>query len=215
MPLILGHRGFSAGHPENSMQAFRAALDAGMDGFELDVQTTRDGTCIVLHDSSLWRTTRHRGIARKLASEDLPRLRNGESIPRLEDALMLPARLINVELKGRGGWRVALEVVERAGALGHVVFSSFVHQEVLELHAAQPKARCGLLWTTRQANKLTAEDLARLPSGFTFHLHVAAVLFRPAFWVPYQDRLALWGISSARAAPPLPLTPAILIADSP
>ena len=143
------------------MQAFRGALEAGLDGFELDAQTTRDGTCIVLHDNSLWRTTRHHGIARRMASDDLPRLRNGEPIPRLEDVLMLPARLINVELKGRDGWHVALELVERQGALSRVLFSSFVHPQIFELHTAQPKSRCGLLWTTRQANKLTAEDLAR------------------------------------------------------
>lgn len=215
MPLILGHRGYSAIHPENSMQAFRAAFEAGMDGFELDVQTTLDGSCVVLHDRSLWRTTRHHGIVRRMTSDKLPPLMNGEPIPRLADALTLPARLINVELKGRQGWQVALDIVERASALERVLFSSFAHPEIFELHTARPAARCGLLWTTRQANKLAAEVLARLPSQFKFHIPVDAVYSRPAFWAPYQDRLVLWGISSAKATLSLPLTPAILIADGP
>ncbi len=195
------------------MHAFCAALEAGMDGFELDVQPTEDGTCIVLHDSSLWRTTRRRGIARKMTWDQLPRLRNGEHIPRLSDALTLPARLINVELKGRPGWQAALDAVERAGALERVLFSSFVHSEIFELHAARETARCGLLWTTRQANRVTAEDLARLPRQFTFHLPMNAVLSRPAFWAPYRDRLVLWGVASARGAPRLPFAPGILIVD--
>jgi len=213
MPLILGHRGYSAMHPENSMQAFRAALEAGMDGFELDVQTTLDGSCIVLHDHSLWRTTRHRGIVSKMRSDKLPPLRNGEPIPMLAEALTLCARLVNVELKSREGWQVALNIVERASALERVLFSSFIHPEIFELHAARSAARCGLLWTTQQANKLTAGALARLPSQFKFHVPADAVYSRPAFWAPYRDRLVLWGIISAQGA--LPLTPSILIADGP
>ncbi|CDI04667.1 Glycerophosphoryl diester phosphodiesterase (fragment) [Candidatus Competibacter denitrificans Run_A_D11] len=57
MSLILGHRGLSTTHLENSLDAFRAALAAGMDGFELDVQPTRDGVCLVLHDETLERTS--------------------------------------------------------------------------------------------------------------------------------------------------------------
>ena len=52
-PLLLGHRGLSSTQLENSLAAFQAALAAGMDGFELDVQPTRDGVCMVLHDDDL------------------------------------------------------------------------------------------------------------------------------------------------------------------
>jgi len=108
MSIILGHRGLSARHLENSMEAFRAALAAGMDGFELDVQPTQDGVCCVLHDDDLVRTARTGGILRKLKAADLPQLNNGEAVPRLVDVLALPARLINVELKEEPGWKQAL-----------------------------------------------------------------------------------------------------------
>ncbi len=104
-PLLLGHRGLSASHLENSMEAFRAALAAGMDGFELDVQPTRDGVCAVLHDEELSRTARGSGLLRQLKAAELPLLKNGEPVPRLADVLELPARLINVELKGEPGWQ--------------------------------------------------------------------------------------------------------------
>lgn len=65
-PLILGHRGLSSRHLENSMEAFQAALAAGMAGFELDVQPTRDGVCMVLHDEDLARTAQGTGLLRQM-----------------------------------------------------------------------------------------------------------------------------------------------------
>ncbi|HMB03985.1 MAG TPA: glycerophosphodiester phosphodiesterase family protein [Isosphaeraceae bacterium] len=56
-PLILAHRGDSFHAPENTLEAARAGWESGADAWELDVQLTRDGVPIVLHDESLSRTT--------------------------------------------------------------------------------------------------------------------------------------------------------------
>ncbi len=215
MTMVLGHRGYSAKYLENSMQAFVGALDAGMDGFELDVQPTRDSVCIVLHDRSLRRTAESGGILRRLSSADLPRLRNGEPIPCLDDALRLPAALVNVELKGRPGWRVALDAVQRGGALDRVIFSSFEHEEVFELRSSCERARCGLLWEARQAARLTRDLLSRIPDDFTLHLPIDLVAARPEFWAPHGARLAVWGMKKASESEMLPFSPAIVIADAP
>lgn len=213
MSLILGHRGHSAQHLENSMEAFRAALAVGMDGFELDVQPTLDGVCLVMHDDNLDRTAAGSGTLRKLKSNELPRLRNGEAIPRLSDVLELPARLINVELKGEPGWQQALAAVEAAEALDRVLFSSFEHSEVLQLWAECPEARCGFLWEAGEAAELTAEELNDLPAALTFHLPLKAVKARPDFWKPFAHRLALWGMKTPKEAAGLGFEPAILITD--
>ena len=213
MSILLGHRGFSARHLENSLEAFRAALGAGMDGFELDAQPTQDGVCHVLHDDDLARTARGGGILRRLKSADLPLLNNGEPVPRLVDVLALPARLVNVELKGEPGWKQALAAVEASGALGRVLFSSFEHSEVFQLWSACHDARCGLLWEEDEAADLDAETLAELPDRLTFHVPLCAVQARPAFWAPYRSRLALWGMASPKEAEGLGFEPAILIAD--
>ena len=213
MSILLGHRGFSARHLENSMEAFRAALDAGMDGFELDVQPTLDGVCHVLHDDDLERTGRAGGILRKLKSADLPLLNNGETVPRLVEVLALPARLVNVELKGEPGWKQALAAVEAAGALGRVLFSSFEHSEVFQLWSACHEARCGLLWEAEEAADLDAETLADLPEQLMFHPPLSAVRARPGLWAPHKTRLALWGMKSPAEAADLGFEPAILIAD--
>jgi len=213
MSLILGHRGFSARHLENSMEAFQAALAAGMDGFELDVQPTKDGVCMVLHDDTLGRTAQEGGTLRKLKSTELPLLKNGEAIPRLTDTLDLPARLINVELKGEPGWQQALATVEACEALDRVLFSSFEHSEILQLWAACPEARCGFLWESSEADELTEEELADLPTALYFHVPLEAVASRPQFWRPYAGRLAVWGMKSPAEAKGLGFEPGILIVD--
>lgn len=213
MPLILGHRGHSAQHLENSMEAFRAALAVGMDGFELDVQPAQDGVCLVMHDDDLDRTTSGSGTLRKQKSNELPRLRNGEAIPRLSDALELPAKLINVELKGEPGWKQALAAVEAAEALDRVLFSSFEHSEILQLWAECHEARCGFLWERDEAEELTAEDLANLPPTLYLHPPFKAVKANPPLWRPHASRLALWGIKTPAEAACLGFAPAILIVD--
>ena len=214
-PLVLGHRGLSARHLENSMEAFQAALDAGMAGFELDVQPTRDGVCAVLHDEGLARTAQGSGVLRQLKYSELPPLQNGEPLPRLAEVLELPAPLINVELKGEPGWQQALATVEAAEALDRVLFSSFEHSEVLQLWAACPQARCGFLWEPGEAQDLTPEELADLPEALWLHPPLKAVKARPELWAPYADRLALWGMKAPAEAGGLPFVPAVLIVDGP
>ena len=212
-PLILGHRGLSSQHLENSMAAFRAALAAGMAGFELDVQPTRDGVCVVLHDEDLSRTANGLGLLRQMKAAELPPLKNGEPLPRLADVLDLPAKLINVELKGEPGWQQALATVEAAEALDRVLFSSFEHSEVLQLWAACETARCGFLWETDEALDLSAEELADLPEALWLCVPLDAVQARPDLWAPYASRLALWGMKTPAEAKDLPFTPAVLIVD--
>lgn len=57
-PLIVAHRGASANAPENTLAAFRAAMDARADGIELDVRLAADGVPVVIHDKDLRRTGR-------------------------------------------------------------------------------------------------------------------------------------------------------------
>lgn len=63
-PLILGHRGASGYAPENSMEAFRMAIEMGADGVELDVQLTKDGEIVVIHDETIDRTSNGTGYVK-------------------------------------------------------------------------------------------------------------------------------------------------------
>lgn len=107
------HRGLHGnGIPENSMAAFRAALEHGY-GIELDVHLLKDGTLAILHDHDLLRTTGIPGKIEDLTREDLSRCfleGTGETIPLFSDVLALydgKAPLI-VELKPTAGNVAAL-----------------------------------------------------------------------------------------------------------
>ena len=62
MSIILGHRGASGYAPENTLEAFRLAMDMGADGFELDVHLSKDGELIIMHDERVDRTTDGSGL---------------------------------------------------------------------------------------------------------------------------------------------------------
>ncbi len=70
-PLIIGHRGASAHAPENTLAAFRTAIDAGADGLEFDVQLAKDGVPVVIHDATLERTGRRPESVAAMTSAEL------------------------------------------------------------------------------------------------------------------------------------------------
>ena len=74
MSIILGHRGASGYAPENTLEAFRLAMDMGADGFELDVHLSRDGELIVMHDETVDRTTDGHGQIQSFTLKELKAL---------------------------------------------------------------------------------------------------------------------------------------------
>ena len=110
LPIILGHRGASAEAPENTLAAFRLAVEQGADGVELDVWRCGSGEVVVHHDPD---TARTGGVARLVSSTPWAELRRldvgswkgerfaGERIPLLAEVLdALPTAVVNVELSG-------------------------------------------------------------------------------------------------------------------
>lgn len=65
--LVIAHRGASASHAENTLPAFRAAIDAGADAVELDVRVTSDGVGVAIHDPDVSRTTDGEGLVHELS----------------------------------------------------------------------------------------------------------------------------------------------------
>lgn len=110
--LLFGHRGYSALAPENTLAAFRAALERDIPGVELDVQLTADGRLVVFHDFDLKRLTGHEGELARCTAARLRRLDAGswfspvfagEKIPYLDEVfdLLGPRAYYDVELKWR------------------------------------------------------------------------------------------------------------------
>lgn len=142
-PLLIAHRGGSALAPENTLEAFRQAVDWwGSDILELDVQPTRDGEAVVLHDSVVDRTTDGTGPAGALALAEIRALDAGYRyspdggrsfpwrgkevrIPTLTEVLeAFPTSRINVEIKDARVAARAREVVEAARAERRVLLAA-------------------------------------------------------------------------------------------
>ena len=99
-PLLVAHRGGAAEAPENTLAAFRRALSLGVRWFELDVQMSRDGELVVIHDHTVDRTTNGTGEVGSLSLQDLRKLDSGswfdphyrgEPVPTLREMLELCA----------------------------------------------------------------------------------------------------------------------------
>jgi glycerophosphoryl diester phosphodiesterase len=77
MTKIFAHRGYSAVYSENTLQSFIEAGKAGADGIELDVQLTKDGEAVVIHDEKVDRTTNGRGYVKDYTFEEIRKLNAG------------------------------------------------------------------------------------------------------------------------------------------
>src|SRR5688572_21349320 len=77
VPLIIAHRGASAVAPENTLSAFKKAIDAGADGVEFDVRLSKDGVPVIIHDNNILRTTGVDQRVADLTAEQLSRLDAG------------------------------------------------------------------------------------------------------------------------------------------
>ncbi len=102
-PLIIGHRGASAYAPENTLAAFQLAADQKADGIEFDVQLTADHRLIIIHDSTVDRTTDGSGVVSQMSLAELQELDagNGQTLPTLDSVFETfgPRFLYNIEIK--------------------------------------------------------------------------------------------------------------------
>ena len=108
---ICAHRGENQEHPENTLSAFKAAIDMGAQMIEFDVRLTKDKKPVIMHDRSVDRTTNGKGLVSELTFEEIRKLDagswksekfKGEKVPTLEETLdIMPQNIwLNVHLKG-------------------------------------------------------------------------------------------------------------------
>jgi glycerophosphoryl diester phosphodiesterase len=166
--LVIAHRGSSGAAPENTLTAFRRAMEVGSDMLELDVHLSKDGQVVVIHDDTIDRTTNRKGKVANYTLDELKQLDvgtwfgsqfSGEKIPALREVLDLARGriLVNIELKeGDHGQYTILDLadrtiqeVERAGMLEQVLFSSFDPTALERTHKNNSKAHLALLYNKR------------------------------------------------------------------
>lgn len=160
---IYAHRGNKSEFPENSLQAFRSAVELGVDGVEVDVQLTLDQKPLILHDETVNRTTTGTGYLKDMTSSNAKTLRllnpdgttSDESIPTLEEMLHLFDQLnftgeLNIELKTdqleyEGIEQIVMDTVQQTKRAYKIIYSSFNWYTMLRMKALNPEAELALL----------------------------------------------------------------------
>ncbi len=160
-PLIYAHRGASAYAPENTLAAFRLALEQGADGIELDAKLSADGEVVVIHDQTVDRTTQGKGRVNQLALSELKKLVagswkgdafNGEKIPTLAEVfasvggkLKINVELTNYSSPQDGLPEKALALVQEYHLEDSILFSSFLLSNLAAVRRVWPEAPVGIL----------------------------------------------------------------------
>lgn len=166
MVQIFAHRGFSGYYPENTMLAFqKVAEETVADGIELDIQLTKDGEIVIMHDEMLDRTTNGSGWLKDHILEELKMLSVGvnvkgffprQTIPTLREYftwLKTTKLITNIELKTsyfeyEGIEEKLIAMVKEFGLEDQIWYSSFNHYTVARIKKLMPEAKCGLLTDT-------------------------------------------------------------------
>ena len=129
--VAISHRGEHLHHPENTLPAFQAAIDAGADYFELDVRTTADGKLVLSHDGSVSRRTNGKGDIAKMTFDEVRALDAGiksgpqfagTKVPTFDEALDLARGKIGVYVDVKSASAQDLVThIEEHGMSDHVV----------------------------------------------------------------------------------------------
>lgn len=163
-PVVVAHRGASSTYPENTLEAFEAAIELGAPVVELDVRLSADGVPVVMHDPDVSRTTHGTGFVHDLRADDLvalaPRDDGAAHIPTLRRALSLLSGRAGValEIKNLPGdpafdpdhesiAEAALTVVAECRFAGPVLVVSFNPGSIAFARATAPEVATGLLIT--------------------------------------------------------------------
>ena len=190
---IHAHRGVSTEAPENTLAAVRAAIAAGADYLETDIQLSKDGVPVVVHDSDF---SRLGGVAKKVWDLTYEEIRaiplGGRSAPQFRnevtptfDALLAETKgriKVNIELKYYGGHqpelaRKVVEAVRAHGMIDQVVIQCLEYKPLLEVRQLAPEVPVGYLlsFNAREPSQLNVDFLSveqnRLDRSFLRNAH--------------------------------------------
>ncbi len=198
---IIAHRGASGYAPENTLKAFKLALEMGASDFEFDVHRTKDGVLVVHHDYDLKRTAGSEARIAGLGYSELQKLNVAahftadpafQAAPSLEavlDVIGRAAGLLNLEVKNDGNVYPGIEeqllafLKSRAGLPQKSLVSSFDHGTLKRFRTLSPDLRLGYLGHGL-STVLLAPALSRARA-------VGAVNFHMALRIAFKANLAL------------------------
>lgn len=155
---IIGHRGARGEYPENTLTSIKLALDSGCDGVEIDVHLTKDDYLVVIHDSTLERTTNGQGKIKEQSLEELKGLEagKGEKIPTLDEVFTLvksyKEAVLFVEIKASGCEKKVIEAIDIHQMQERTIVKCFHHGSLRLIKELRPDVRTHCLLYGRPLN---------------------------------------------------------------
>lgn len=153
----LAHRGYSDLFPENTMSAFEQAVNSSFEGIETDVQMTKDGELLLLHDDKINRTSNGKGVLRNMTFKEARQYNYNnkmditEQIPMLDSLLTLldsTDKLLNIEIKdtvSSGLEEKLRDVIMKHHMTDRIYFSSTSLERLLNMRALMPDSYYALI----------------------------------------------------------------------
>ncbi|MFX1389316.1 MAG: glycerophosphodiester phosphodiesterase [Promethearchaeota archaeon] len=150
--LIIAHRGASSIAPENTLKAFKKAIELGADYIEFDVHKSLDGEIVIMHDANTFRTTGHNGEIKEMTLKELKKLDcgGGQSIPTLSELVKIAKGKINLncEVKATGLTEQLISILRENNLLSSTIISSFNHENLLKIQKLEPQIKLAPLEPT-------------------------------------------------------------------
>jgi glycerophosphoryl diester phosphodiesterase len=211
---VLGHRGYRAKYPENTLLAFSKAFEAGADGIECDVQKCRDGYYIIIHDDTIDSVSKQSGSVAEMTLDDLKKVDAGDSqrIPELEEFLkFLPAdKFINIELKEEtlttADCPVICDMLLKYLDRKNLIVSSFEHtllpyfkerQVTIGMLLGEKHLGVGIINIIRRIIKIKPEYL-NLPVDIFDHKNKYLVYFMIWLLKAFKKKIVFWTVNTDR-----------------
>ena len=200
----IAHRGASGIAPENTLAAFKKAIEIGVDAIELDLHGTADGEIVVIHDSSLDRTTDMSGPIKQTTLETIKQADagawfnsqfEGEQVPTLAEALecITDKAIAVLEIKDTSIAEAVVENVREMNVLEMTIIISF-HTSVLQtVRALEPRIPTGWLIGSRNGHTHPIQLCQQLSSLGSSLLNVNHQLITAEFAYEIRRRgISLW-----------------------
>ncbi|MFC7372588.1 glycerophosphodiester phosphodiesterase family protein [Fictibacillus iocasae] len=158
-PIVAAHRGVPSQAPENTMAGYRLAYDLGADQIETDVQRTKDGQLVIMHDNTVDRTTNGTGAVDALTLEEIRALDAGvkydqkfagEKVPTFKEFLQgFKGKnvLLLVELKDKGIEQQVIDEIKSEGMMDQVSIQSFYLDSMQTMNNISPELPIGYLFS--------------------------------------------------------------------
>lgn len=212
---IWAHRGASGWDkqyaPENTMPAFRKAVEMGADGIELDVQFTKDGEIVICHDETIDRTSDGKGAVRAYTLRELKRFNfcsvhpefGFVEIPTLREFLdfMKEEKFqLNIELKTSnydypGLEEATVDMIRTYNMNDRVIYSSFSYSSLRKLRHIDNKANIAILCST---NFVLLEDIKELEAVAIHPWEQLITKENVQKWHDWGVKINIWTVDNIR-----------------